>query len=147
MIQQLKPHYNKQAAQRPRLGIKQTPESIEKIKNTRAQWSDKKRAEVKKKLSESHKGKEPWNKGVKGAQVGFWKGKTLSDEARLAFIKRTEHKNDVEVEFLNKDTLELELKFNRIKDCLKEFGITNINYYLGKERIFKKKYIVRYGNK
>ena len=38
--------------------------------------------ESKRKMSEARLGKEPWNKGLKGVQPGYWVGKTRSEETR-----------------------------------------------------------------
>lgn len=43
--------------------------------------------ESKRKMSEAAKGRVPWNKGVKGAQVSWCKGKTLTDEHRANLSK------------------------------------------------------------
>ena len=46
--------------------------------NKGLKWSD----EVKSKISESAKGRTPWNKGTKGVQVAWNKGLTFSDESK-----------------------------------------------------------------
>lgn len=57
---------------------KHSKETIEKIRV--ANIGKKMSPEARRKMSEWQKGKEPWNKGLKGSQVAWNKGKTLSPD-------------------------------------------------------------------
>lgn len=64
------------------LGMKHTPESLEKMRA--AKLGKKMSEETKQKLSEnsSFRGKAPWNKGKKCPELGVWLGKSMSEETR-----------------------------------------------------------------
>lgn len=60
------------------LGHKVSLETRRKI--SRANKGRKRSQEFCKKMSEIHRGRTPWNKGLKGVQIGSFKGKRLTEE-------------------------------------------------------------------
>lgn len=62
------------------LGKIHSPETIEKIRV--ANQGKKMSEESKRKMSESKKGKSPWNKGLKGSQVAWNKGVSLNEKQK-----------------------------------------------------------------
>jgi group I intron endonuclease len=61
------------------LGMKHTPETIEKMR--KAKLGKKASEETKRKMSLANKGRKAWNKGKKCPELGSaWRGKCLSDE-------------------------------------------------------------------
>lgn len=77
-IDTLNPHFNMCRMAGSRLGTKHSPEVIEKLKISHKNMSD----ETRKKIGEGGKGRIPWNKGKKGVQKAWNKGKVFSEETR-----------------------------------------------------------------
>lgn len=97
--------------------------------------------EIRKKLSDSHKNIQVWNKGKKGLQVAWNKGMKMSKEHGIKCTKRAHELNKKKCYVYNLEG-EIVIEFNQIRDLISYFKAKNLNYYLDKFKVYDNKFVL-----